>query len=286
MPKVQSSNICDISFCLKIDDQKTVEIIDALPQFAKKWVFQEELSDDGHHHYQGRLSLHKKCRIGAATTLLRSCPLFEKMMCIPTIKEEAKTCMFKSYNTKIQTRVAGPWTSKDPPPYEIFKQHQIESYYPWQQQIVDSCQTFEKRIINCLIDPGGKLGKSTLIANACSDRKIFDIFPMHEQKDLMRAIMNTLGEEKYPKAIFIDLPRANSKKLDGLFTACECVKEGKVYDDRYTFKVHKFQTPVVWVMMNWEPKTHYMSKDRWRFWKVVDQQLIPYKSKNSSNSSN
>ena len=245
--------------------------ISKLHEWCKKFVFQLERGDQGRLHYQGRISLISKRQITRLKGMWKQDPLLKPVHISITSNEGTKTF---SYVMKADSRVDGPWTDKDVP-VEIFLQHQVPSLRPWQQSIKDKCQIFEKRIVNLVVDPTGKIGKSTLVANLITDPKIFEIFPMKEPKDLMRMVMNVLGDEKYPKAIFIDIPRSASKALGPLFAACEMVKEGKCYDDRYNFKVHRFQSPSVWITMNWKPDPKYLSQDRWKIWNIADNLLVP-----------
>ena len=70
------------------------------------------------------------------------------------------------------------------------------------------------------------------------------------------------------------MPRAQSKeKLSGLYAAIEQIKKGKVWDFRNTYKEWWFDSPRIWVFCNETPNLNYLSRDRWRFHKLVDGKL-------------
>ena len=51
-------------FTLKEDGVTVKDLSEFCKNWSKKWVFQLEQGDGGYRHYQGRLSLIKKRRVG------------------------------------------------------------------------------------------------------------------------------------------------------------------------------------------------------------------------------
>ena len=76
------------------------------------------------------------------------------------------------------------------------------------------------------------------------------------------------------RCYLIDMPRAmNKERLYGLFSAVESIKDGFAYDDRYHYKEKLFDCPNIWMFTNVEPDMGMLSRDRWRFYEVKDNEL-------------
>lgn len=75
------------------------------------------------------------------------------------------------------------------------------------------------------------------------------------------------------------MPRAiNKEKLYQFFSGIETLKSGYCYDDRYKFTKRLFDRPRICIFTNVEPDETLLSKDMWRIWTVIDNQLKPYKN--------
>lgn len=258
-------------------------IILCLGQLAKHYNFQEEKGEKtGYLHYQGRFSLIKKAR---KPDLMK---LWEKIgiMPIPNYLEPAsgtpsKTYDYTNYGSKAATRIRGPWTDKEKPPF-IPRQYRgkLDTLYPFQKFIFDSALQFEDRIINLIFCPNGNQGKST-IASLCElYANGIDLPPVNDADRLIQSCCDICIAKnvRSPSPIFIDLPRAmNKDRLNGIYTAIEQIKKGKLYDLRYTYKEWWIDSPQIWVFSNVEPELEMLSKDRWRVWSINDQkELVKY----------
>lgn len=252
--------ICNWDFTLKEEGVCLVSFKNFLKAHCKKWVFQLEQGESGYKHYQGRISLKRKNRKG---------PHYENIHWSPTSTANADNDF---YVVKDDTRISGPWTDKD---ITIPRQvAEITQLRPWQQQVLDSAKDWNPRTINYLYCPNGNIGKSTLGLYALCHGLGRMIPPMESFKDYMRMVMDA------PKAplYIIDLPRATTKgSCMGFWSAIESIKNGWVYDDRYNFKEEVFTSPAVWVFANHLPDEDLLSKDRWVYWEVVEDQLCRYK---------
>lgn len=227
-------------------------------EHCKKWCFQLEKGEKGYIHWQGRVSLKVKNRKG---------PTFPKIHWSPT--SEAN-CENNYYVMKAETRIEGPWSDKDK--YIPRQVREITKLRPWQQTIVDLRNEWNTRTINCIICENGNIGKSTLctyIGAYGLGRKI----PILESyKDFMRMVMDCSKERLY----LVDMPRTLSKVgCTSFWAAIETVKDGYAYDDRHTFREAYFDCPNIWVFCNSQPDTTMLSRDRWKFWVVRKDILIP-----------
>lgn len=242
--------------------------------FCKKWTFQLEKGEDtGKFHFQGRISLKNKTRL---STMIKTHLGFHWSI----TSNESKNNMF--YVSKEETRMAGPWSDNDIAP-KILPQHKVDKWYPFQQSIIDSINSkFDTRTVNCLIDSNGNQGKSTLVGFLDQQKLACKIPFCNEFRDIMRLVMNKQDafynvKNSYYKCFFIDIPRAMKQdKLVGMYAAIESLKDGYVYDDRYSFRDMHFASPVVWVFTNTQPNISYLSADRWKFWYIDDSHhLLP-----------
>lgn len=241
-----------------------VQIKNLLNEHCKKWDFQEEeCPSTKRHHMQGRISLKIKKRINEAIKLF---PNFHLSI---TSKENIGN---NYYVTKQETRINGPWSSDDkPPPYIPRQIQEIQQLYPWQQQVVDSANIWDKRTINIIIDKEGNHGKS-ILCTYCGVHNIGRRVPFANSfKDIMRMIMDMPTSKLY----LFDMPRALPKdKLADTFAAIEEIKNGHAFDDRYSFKEKYFDCPNIWVFMNKVPDTDYLSMDRWVMWQITEDNKL------------
>lgn len=256
-----------------------------LTGLAKKWVFQEERGDGGYEHFQGRISLFKRRRKNEVMELMNriGCPVPEYLE--PTVSSEHQKAAF--YAMKADTRTDGPWSNKDEviwcaPEYEA-----PDEWYPWQKTVLLSRGFRDQRTINLVIDPTGNNGK-TMLAMHMECKKLATVLPvLSDAKEICECVCDELmlAEERDPRVVIMDLPRAMSKKtLAGVFCAIENIKNGKVVDRRYSLKKWFFRPPQVWVFSNRVPNLAYLSADRWRAWRIAeDRSLKPIILKKQGN---
>nr|QXP07588.1 MAG: replication associated protein [Arizlama virus] len=247
-------------FTLKYEKHEgfQMEVAKFLEEHCKSWVFQLERGEGGFLHYQGRVSLKNKSRKG---------PPFPNIHWSPTCNTNKSNSF---YVTKEDTRVDGPW--KDTDPY-IPRQCRDIELYPWQKAILADARVWDKRHINIVICLEGNIGKSTLCTWA-ECRGLATCIPMMDSyKDYMRMAYSAPACKLY----FIDFPRSmNKNNCHGFWSAVECLKNGKLFDDRYIWKQKYIDCPNIWIFTNEFPNTEFLSGDRWKFWKVSQDNLYPY----------
>ena len=185
------------------------DLITLLKGIAKKFVFQLEKGEKtGYLHYQGRLSLIKKCRPGSVLKLFNdgSKPNWIR----PTIKTEADKYAKSGdafYQMKEQTRVKGPFSDKDEVVYIPRQIREVKQLRPFQQSIVENAGNWDTRHINLVYCPEGNKGKSILVGY-CRAYKIGRALPpVNDFKDMMRMVCNMPTARMY----LIDMPRSLNK---------------------------------------------------------------------------
>lgn len=239
---------------------------------SKSWTFQlEQGKKTDYRHYQCRISLKVKSRDAFGV-------LKVKGQYAPTSEEN---CDNDFYVCKDDTRIEGPWKDDDEEVY-IPRQFRNLNLYPWQQYIVDSRLNFNDRHINVIFDPIGCRGKSTLASVSELQHNAIDLPPVNCAIDLMQITCNICMDtnNRTPGLIFLDMPRCVDKtQLIGLYSACEQIKKGKLYDMRYHYKKFWIDSPQIWVFTNELPNTSLLSKDRWQIWTITNNnELIRFEA--------
>lgn len=251
---------------------------------CKKYVFQKEAGDSGYVHWQGRFSLIKKRNKSSLMKLFKAAGVNIPNYLAPTATSNHQDSFF--YALKADTRILGPFMD----PSHKQKYESIDNYlpvqfrgltlWPWQQKLLDDIDRKDYRVIDLIYDPTGNKGKST-IASICEIMHgCIDMPALNDFKELMALAHNICcdSNNRNPRAFFFDMPRACPKNaLNGLFSAIEQIKKGKLYDTRYHYKSFWIDSPRVWVFSNVLPDMNMLSADRWRIWTINDKkELIDY----------
>jgi hypothetical protein len=245
------------------------QVKDAFKASCRQWAFSEEKGETtGYEHFQCRVKLKTRAASAAAAASATSIPGHWSLTSTTNSDNEF-------YVVKEDGRVSGPYTDRD---REIYMprqyRHVKDNLRPFQQQIWDSRDVFEPRRVNCVVDLNGDRGKSTIASYMECMEEAIDMPPCNDGEKLVQSLcdlcvtMNT----RNPKVIFIDLPRSmDQKKLNGMYTAIEQIKKGKLYDFRYKYQVWWIDSPQVWVFCNTPPSLGALTKDRWAFWTIDDE---------------
>nr|WPR18744.1 MAG: replication polyprotein [Owegonang virus 22] len=248
-----------------------------LRTICEHFMFQLERGNETNRlHYQGYIHLKKKQRSNALRSQLQNA---DRSGLYITPASDTGKDELKTYCMKSDTKVAGPWSDKsclktqNYIPKHLRHLTNPDSWYPFQKDIVKSIDIEDDRIINCIYNPSGCKGKST-IASLCEllyDG--IDMPPLNDFKEMIALLCNICmdREIRSPKIVFIDMPRAIRKdQLYGMYSAIEQIKKGKLYDTRYHYKSWWIDSPQVWVFTNTLPDMSLLSADRWRIWEIND----------------
>jgi len=254
----KNNAVCNYDFTLW-DKENLIEVASLrchLNEVAKKWCFQKEDAGSG-THYQGRFSLKVKKRIGE----------FD-LMGAHLSKTSNENMNNDFYVCKEETRVAGPWRDTDA--YIPRQVREIVKLRPWQQTIIDNSNVWDTRTINVLLDTKGNIGKSTLVAYMATKEGARVLPPLNSFKEILGAVMCMPVSRCY----LCDMPRGLDKEHQSeFFSAIESIKNGHVYDTRYSFKEKWFDCPNIWVFTNYLPNEMWLSRDRWKYHEVVADNL-------------
>lgn len=248
------------------------KVIEHLNGWCKKWVFQlEEGREDGTKHFQCRVSLiHKK----------RLCEILAQ---IPLKGHWSHTCTTvhkgQNFNYVMKAdRLLGPWKDTDhiEPPVltrqlKTFMKHEM---YPWQKQVKGWCEEEDDRSIKLIYDTIGNAGKSVFVEWLEYNGMAFELPPMRHMEDIMEFCFSFRNQKVY----LIDMPRAMKKdKLGDFYAGLEYLKNGVVYDKRYSGKKRRMDRPQVIVFTNVLPAWEFMSRDRWEVFEMTKyHELMPF----------
>jgi len=256
-----------------------------LSEWAKRWVFQEEFAptrdadgvfaigeidpEIGYAHWQGRLSLIKRRRLGELAAATKH--VFPGIHWSITTTEVHNGNNF-NYVMKADSRIDGPWTDQDytvPPPLtrqlRIFKEQEPR---PWQTKISELVKEEDDRSIKLIVDTEGNSGKSITCEYLEYEGLAWEIPPFRLMEDIMQCCMSIKSQKCY----LIDMPRAMKKdKLSEFYAGLEALKNGVCYDKRYGFKKRRMDRPQVVVFTNRDPCWAYMSLDRWEIYDITPE---------------
>lgn len=242
-------------------------------EWGKNWCFQMEKGEETERlHYQGIISLKVKRNKSQCLKIMKKLPEYFEPLAAPMTIEEF-------YVTKPDSRVDGPWSDKDMPKLYVNPDYVVEQYKPWQKKIWDSYDTRDKRSINIIIDETGNAGKTTIGMNIHMYGRGYRFRGVNDADKLIQSVADLLiaREDRDPRLFIFDLTRsANQKKLAGLYDAIEAIKDGHVVEFRYSYKEWMFRIPNIWVFCNTAPNLSYLSKDRWKLWKIQGEDLVEF----------
>jgi len=116
-------------------------------------------------------------------------------------------------------------------------------------------------------------GKSVFCEKAEYDKLGYEMPPYRLFDDLMQFAFGIPPQKLY----FFDMPRAMKKdKMSDFFSGMEALKNGRMFDKRYTAKSRRIDRPNIILFTNVEPNLSYMSLDRWKFHTIINNHLEPY----------
>lgn len=139
----------------------------------------------------------------------------------------------------------------------------------WQGMAISAMLETDDRQIMVVYDPVGGIGKTTLARYMVINRIATYVPPMSDAQDFMAFAM-----AKPSKAYIFDMPRSESvKQKKGMWSAVEQIKNGYLYDKRYSFRDMWIEPPKIIIICNELPDMDSLSADRWKFYRVSNDGL-------------
>lgn len=267
------SSCCCWDFTIPETATTKEDLVSTLGIIAKKWCFQLEMGESGYRHFQGRLSLKMKARLGSTKAALG----IDEAHLSPTSKPNTTNDF---YACKEESRISGPWKDNDPTPKVMpcdVRKFAEGEMYPWQQAIYDSADVYDERHVDLLYDPVGCSGKTKIgrYMNFTERGRFVPTF------DKFRELIEYVNGFAPAKCYIIDTPRA-TRNAKEMWAGIETLKDGYTFEHRYHAECRMFDPPRIWVFCNALPKPEWLSKDRWRFWTISNEgELVRYTEERS-----
>lgn len=203
-----------------------------------KWIIAEEVGNQGLKHWQVRIQTSL-----SFNDLKTVFPNAHIEKCSDTWDYERKEGKF--------------YTSEDT--IEIM-QCRYATLRENQRKIIERVMQQSDRGITVVIDSNGNTGKSYLCRHLYEIGRAFYCPPtLSSTQSIIQFIASGYTRESI---IVIDIPRSAKWSAD-LYTAIECIKDGMIYDGRYSTKIRDIFGVKVLVLTNTKPKLDRLSLDRW-----------------------
>lgn len=137
---------------------------------------------------------------------------------------------------------------------------------PNQRAILDRVDMQNDRQITVCCDHKGNNGKSWLCRYLYENGRAFYVPPtIKSAQGIIQHIASGYRGEEY---VIIDIPRSTKWNTD-LYVCMETIKDGLVYDTRYSARTRNIYGVKVLVMCNTKPNVAKLSADRWD---LIDQE--------------
>lgn len=132
---------------------------------------------------------------------------------------------------------------------------------PNQERIVRMLERQSDRGITVVYDPTGNTGKSWLCRHLYELGRALYVPPtVRNTQGIIQYVCSGYRGQPY---VIVDIPRS-SRWTTELYEAVECIKDGMVYDTRYSAKMKDIWGVKVLILTNTMPKLDQLSKDRWQ----------------------
>jgi len=174
----------------------------------------------------------------------------------------------KSYSMKADTRVGGPWADGS----RYLGEDLITNLYPWQEEIKRAVsERPDDRSINCIINPGGSIGKSAFCKYMAYHMKTL-VLGWGKTGDLLNLVSQFPNRQCY----LFDLAKSRPQDFarDDIASAMEGIKNGLFINTKYQTCQVLMRCPHIWIFTNSVPNLSSMSADRWRLWEIDSSRTL------------
>lgn len=265
----KNSQLTGYDITIKLEEYATpMDLATELKKWCKNYAFQVEKGvENGYLHWQVRVRLYEKKR--ETEVVKQITPHVKGHWSITTKGTHAKNSF--NYVMKEYSRVEGPWTDKDfvdPPKLT----RQLKAFmelekYAWQKKVAELVCVPDDRRIHLVYDTNGNCGKSIFAEYLEYNMLACELPPLRAFEDLMQFAAGLPDQ----KAYLIDMPRALKKdKLSEFYSGIECLKNGILWDKRYTAQKRRQDRPNVFVFANELPAFEFLSPDRWTIMEMTE----------------
>ena len=213
---------------------------------CKKWIIGRETGKNGYKHWQIRL---ESSNPDFFEWIKKNIPTAH----VEKAKRGVDECIY-------ETKEGQYWTSADR--VETLSQR-FGTMRPNQKRALQALQASNDRQVVVWYDEGGNVGKSWFTGHLWETGKAYVVPPTIDTvKGIMQWVASCYHEGGWRPYVIIDIPRS-WKWSEQLYVTIESIKDGLVYDTRYSSRMINIRGVKVMVMTNTMPKLDKLSKDRW-----------------------
>ena len=240
-------------YCFTLNNYTQTDIdliVPKLQELCKKYIFQEEIGEEGTSHLQGAIWLITKKRI-TALKKINAQAHWEVMR-----NETASIAYCQKKDTRkpdgMIWRKGFAKPLKDP--------LEDKTLYDFQKEIIELVQQEPNdRDIYWYWDAQGCKGKTTLAKHICIHYNA--IYVQGNAKDIKFGISDRIEKTGEVDIVIVGLPRTREGFVS--YDALESVKDGIFYNGKYKSGMCMFNPPHIIVLANFAPEKSKLSKDRW-----------------------
>lgn len=276
MARETACNIYQFTHPCDGEHGKTLEEIkDWCTNWAKYWLFQQEESESGYKHWQGIISLKKRLRPSAAAATIRKygwCPANISVQHTPDDEELPSSVedFRRSYASKAQTRIAGPWDSDQPTVNPLPECYDIgNNLNDLQKVILKTWQSLKLRDILFVYGEVGCCGKSSLAQWMARTMPNIILVPttMESADKMVQWVCDLIPESHQNEdwTVILDIPRGirGEESWRKWLTTIEMISGGWCADGRNHAR-QRFTRPIKAICFsNEEPNGNFATWDRY-----------------------
>jgi len=245
--------------------------------YFKSGGWQLEITTTGALHWQGRFATRERMRATSQKAVSMA-----NDMGLAFMKPTAKCNMDDlNYQNKVDSRVAGPWSYKNPPLLKVSDVTYIEQnfhLYPYAQQLVDMMTSdVDPRDIIWVWDEHGKCAKSAILRYLEYHLGLEALPYCDNYKDFMQFAYGYVGKKAYAVNVSRGLAPTNDKErreFSSFIASLETLKDGWVFDTRNYPKKDLMHRPMVIVFANCKPIFENATLDRWMIMRILGNMTL------------
>lgn len=228
------------------------ELIERLDQLCDRYVFGHEVGkENGYRHIQGRVVF--KVGKELATIKKQTCEWLPSAHWCKTHVRNFDYC-------EKEGNYVRSWEG-------ALRKYALITLRPWQEEALDLWENQNDRQILCITDYIGNRGK-TFFSKYMEATHRADVCPVTdgEASNYIEYCLNHPA-----KGYIFDVPRCDTiKGKKNMWKAIEQIKNGLLYDRRYTSRKMWIDPPKIMVFANELPDRENLSADRWQLYGITD----------------
>lgn len=227
-------------------------------QRCVKWRFQLELAPTtGKLHAQGWVRFKTARQLSGLVKLTRDegAPHWERAFA----GEDDNL----RYTSKLESRVAGPWSFGIPPP--VRDPLDGVELYRWQREALAwYAGPVPDRVIRWWWESEGSVGKTALAKHLVMRGEA--LYVSGSARDVVNHVFNWVATGKPMRLVVWNVPRSLEGHVS--YEAMESVLDGVAFNSKYETGQVVFDPPHVWAFANFAPDLRALSRDRWLVYRI------------------